>query len=108
MSAYFDQHCYPLNMMFGEKVKQITWLPLDHPQIASNIITSRFLQNQGYDLNPTLIPYLNKSNEKKLESLNRLKQIGDKHNYKYQGLYFILDDDEIVYNQAICSVSEWF
>ena len=106
-SAYFDQHCYPLHMMFGEKIKKITWLPIDHPQIPSNVITGTFLKNQGLHIDKSHIPYLNKSNDKKLQMLDRLKQIGEKNNYKNEGLYFILDDDEILYWQVIRSVDQW-
>ena len=50
VSGYFDHHCYPLTLMFGEKTSKINWLPLDHPKMSSNAITCSFLKQHGVDI----------------------------------------------------------
>jgi hypothetical protein len=101
-SACFDQHSYPLSYMFNNHVNQIQWIPLDHPAHSCNCLTVQFLKNNNFLLDETNIPFDNKSNSL---ILNKLKDIY-KSNDAFSRLFFLLDDDMIIYNQAIIKFNQ--
>jgi hypothetical protein len=104
ISGYFDQHTYPLTYMFGDKVNQINWLPIDHPTQFSNFITCAFLKKHGVDIDQDQIPHFNISDTSKKELLNRIKQIAESNDYTNHGLYFLLDDDLCLYNRVLNNI----
>lgn len=100
-SGYFDHHSYPLSLMFGDKVNNINWIPLDHPTISGNTLTSSFLQEHGITISKDDIPIENQSSVDKKNMLNQIEQLAKKHNFTADGLFFMLDNDQVLYNRVI-------
>jgi hypothetical protein len=101
ISGYFDHHSYPLTQMFGDKIWKINWLPLDHPTISGDTITCSFLKNQGIDLFENQIPHANVSVPEKKLLFDRIKTLCEKTNYTNDGLFFLLDDDLLLYKHVL-------
>jgi hypothetical protein len=105
-SGYFDHHSYPLTLMFGDNIKKIKWLPLDHPTIQSNTITCSFLQEHGIVITEDQIPNMNVSSPDQKNILDRIRKICEKHHYMSTGLFFMLDDDQVWYNKVINNIGD--
>lgn len=99
--GYLDHHSYPITVMFKQNSYDIQWLPLDHPHISGDSITCAFLRKHGIDIKPAQIPKLNKGSEEKINLYKRIKIICEQNNYKNNGLFFLLNDDLLLYNQVI-------
>jgi hypothetical protein len=87
--------------MFGGNLNKIQWLPLDHPAIAGDTITASFLKKHGIEISADQIPHDNIGNPKYKKLLQRIKEIFEKHDHTRGGLFFMLDDDMILYNRII-------
>ena len=111
-TAVFDLHSYPLVALFGiERMYQIDWLMLDHPRVPGNKVTSRFLQNQGINVQAEDIPKINFSRRKKRIFIDKLKQIRDSLDMtKTLGHFYALDlevYDAVNQNTAFGEIDNW-
>jgi len=100
-AGFFDQHTYPLSVMFGDRMNKINWLPIDSERMDGNTVTSKFLKQHGIDVAPAQIPQLNPSGPNKKNLLKQIQKIAEELDYKNDGLFFLLDNDNIVYKQSI-------
>jgi len=105
-SGYFDHHSYPLTLMFGDNVKKIKWLPLDHPTIHSDTIACSFLREHGITITENQIPNMNISQPDQKNILDRIRKICEKNQYTSTGLFFMLDDDQVLYNKVINNIGD--
>ena len=103
-SGYFDHHSYPLTLMFGKNITKIKWLPLDHPTIQGNTITCSFLNEHGIPITEDQIPFMNTSVPEQKNILDRIIKICERNHYMSNGLFFILDDDQVLYNKVINNI----
>lgn len=105
-SGYLDQHAYPLIVMFGDLVHKITWLPLDHPKFTGDAITVWFLRQHSVYYPVDQIPHENIGSDNHRRILARLKKIFHDNNGHNSGLFFLLDGDMGLYNNAVNRIYE--
>jgi hypothetical protein len=77
-TAVFDLHSYPLSNTFGDKIRNIDWLVLDHHECSGNYVTMKFLQSHKITINENAIPRLHESNLLKKQLLEKIETIRNK------------------------------
>jgi hypothetical protein len=106
--GFFDQHSYPLHMMFGSNVEDILWIPCDHPGIASEHATCRFLQKFDICVTPDMIQrrYVTKSADIHRAREKILIQC-EKNNFRSDNQYFALRRDNMIYEASCRQLDNW-
>lgn len=97
-SAVLDIHSYPLSVTFGDRVNQIDWIPLDHPNISGDQITKKFLNDHGINVDHIDIPKINIADPNKKRLTNKIRTIISRQQIDHRLTYFYNLDYVLYYS----------
>jgi hypothetical protein len=102
VSGVFDEHTYSLNMMLGDLIKKIHWIPLDiNSKLTGDDLTNLFFSEYNLDLRITDADRRNVSTQRWVDTQNLIDEFKLKYNANYQKLVKnFLEPDILLYNKV--------
>jgi hypothetical protein len=101
-TGVFDQHSYPLSLMFTEdELNKIDWLMIDHPFISGEDLTQALLKEYDIHIDKSIILNLGVSNKQMIDIRTRLESMIDMNNQQIRNTFiYIYQKDLNLYQQV--------
>lgn len=113
MSVYHDPHIFPISHFLGEIVDDVTFIPIDRPELSNEQITLNYLKPFGFETDQE-IPHANQAQPEWIGVHHKLRELFEEPDTAEKNVtifnMYIADyyrKDEELYQKAVEEVEQW-